>query len=89
MRSGGTISGNIVTWNVGSLSSGGWNSFTLTLTPPTTGGTFTNIAASVAATYDPVATNNNGTAVGGFVITVVAPLNVAADAQCHQQPDDQ
>ena len=66
-----------MTWNVGSLASGGWNSFTLTLTPPTTGGTFTNIVASVAATYDPVATNNNGTAAGGFLITVVAPLNVA------------
>ena len=75
--SGGTINGNIVTWNVGGLASGGWNSFTLTLTPPTTGGTFTNIVASTAATYDPVATNNNGTAAGGFIITVVAPLNVA------------
>ena len=75
--SGGTINGNIVTWNIGSLAGGGWNSFTLTLTPPTTGGTFTNIVASMAATYDPVATNNNGTAAGGFVITVVAPLNVA------------
>ena len=75
--SGGTINGNIVTWNIGSLAGGGWNSFTVTLTPPTTGGTFTNTVASMAATYDPVATNNNGTAVGGFVITVVAPLNVA------------
>ena len=75
--SGGTINGNIVTWNIGSLASGGWNSFTLTLTPPTTGGTFTNIAASSATTYDPVATNNNGTAAGGSVTTVVAPLNVA------------
>ncbi len=84
--SGGTISGNIVTWNVGSLSSGGWNSFTLTLTPPTTGGTFTNIAASVAATYDPVATNNNGTAVGGSVITVVAPLNVAPTLNAISNP---
>ena len=84
--SGGTINGNIVTWNVGSLASGGWNSFTLTLTPPTTGGTFTNTVASTAATYDPVATNNNGTAVGGFVITVVAPLNVAPTINAISNP---
>src|SRR5208283_1622074 len=84
--SGGTINGNIVTWNVGSLASGGWNSFTLTLTPPTTGGTFTNTVASTAATYDPVATNNNGTAAGGFVITVVAPLNVAPTLNAISNP---
>ncbi|MCX6925936.1 MAG: Ig-like domain-containing protein, partial [Verrucomicrobia bacterium] len=74
---GGTINGQIVTWNIGSLASGGWNSFTLTLAPPAAGGTFTNIAASSGTTYDPVTTNNNGTAAGGSVTTVVAPLNVA------------
>ena len=74
---GGTISGHTVTWNLGALAADGWDSYTVTVTPPTTGGTFTNRVASSATTYDPAAANNNGTAAGGFVATVVAPLNVA------------
>ena len=74
---GGTINGQIVIWNIGSLASGGWNSFILTLTPPTSGGTYINTLASSATTYDPVALNNNETGAGGSVTTVVTPLNAA------------
>jgi uncharacterized repeat protein (TIGR01451 family) len=73
----GTVNGTLVTWNLGALAAGGWDTFTLILTPPATGGSFTNIAACGATTYDPSAANNNGTSAPGYVTTTVTPLNVA------------
>lgn len=49
---GGTASGNVVTWpTIASLANGGSQSFTVTATPTATG-SFTNIAAATAATFD-------------------------------------
>ncbi len=69
---GGTAVGNVVTWPaIASLASGASQSFTVTATP-TTAGSFTNIAASSAATFDPTVTNNNGSLAASRVTTVVA-----------------
>ena len=65
---GGTYSAGIVTWPGFNLASGATTTFTLTVTAPANG-TLTNSALSTATTYDPDASNNNGSS--GAVVTTV------------------
>ncbi len=69
---GGTVSGNVVTWPaIASLANGASQVFTVTATP-TAIGSFTDIAAATATTFDGTPTNNNGSAAGARVTTVIS-----------------
>jgi uncharacterized repeat protein (TIGR01451 family) len=70
---GGANSNGVVTWATLSLPSVTATNFTVTVTAPV-GGTLTNIVASTAATSDPYASNNDGTAAAARVVTTVTPL---------------
>ena len=71
---GGTAAGAVVTWpTIASLASSANQSYTLVLRA-TSGGTYTNVVASTATTADPTPGNNNGSAPGARVATVVTPV---------------
>jgi uncharacterized repeat protein (TIGR01451 family) len=74
---GGTYLAGGVTWPaLASLPKGATTNFTVTVRAPLTG-LLTNTAASTAATTDPNAANNNGSAPAARVVTVVSPLQIA------------
>lgn len=74
---GATVTGREVRWPiVASLLAGDSLTFTVTARAPLRG-TITNLAASSAATGDPDAGNNNGTAPGARVVTIVEPIDLA------------
>lgn len=68
---GGTYAAGVVTWPGFNLASGAATTFTLTVTAPGNG-TLTNIVLSTATTYDPDASNNNGSS--GAVVTTVTSI---------------
>ena len=72
--SGGGVDGGggLVTWPAFVLASGSSTNFTLTVTTPGSG-SLTNTVSSTATTEDPDATNNNGSAAGAKVITILTP----------------
>ena len=73
---GGSHSNGVVTWPaMASLSAGAVSNFTVTVTAPS-GGTLTNTVSSAAATFDPAAANNDGSAPAAQVITEVTPAGV-------------
>ena len=67
---GGTYSGGVVTWPGFNLDAGTSTNVTLTVTAPGSG-TLTNTGRSTATTYDPDASNNNGSS--GAVVTTITP----------------
>ncbi|MFN0182137.1 MAG: hypothetical protein ACKVZ0_25310 [Gemmatimonadales bacterium] len=68
---GGTHASGVVTWPaIASLANGANTSFTVTVSYPAAG-SYTNIAASTATTSDPTPGNNNGSASGARVTTVI------------------
>ena len=70
---GGTIAGSVVTWpTIATLAASSSQSFTLVVTAAAPG-SYLNIVASSAATADPTPANNNGSAAGARVTTVVSP----------------
>ena len=69
---GATPTGNLVTWpSISSLAAGASASFTVTVRA-TTGGSYTNVAASTSSTPDPTPGNNNGQAPAARVVTAVS-----------------
>src|SRR5207342_3150981 len=71
---GGTVGAGTVTWNIASLAVGASQSFTLTVTVPTSAtGTLLNIVSSTAATPDSNPGNNDGSAASARVTTTVIP----------------
>lgn len=71
---GGVINGGVVTWPViGSIDSGGFITFSLTVTAPASG-ILTNRASCSSLTPDPVAANNDGTATASTVTTEIGLL---------------
>ncbi len=73
----GVLTNGLVIWSLASFTNAASTNFTLTVTAPPTG-TLTNIVSSGSADFDPVSTNNNGTATNAIVITTVTP---SADLQ--------
>jgi uncharacterized repeat protein (TIGR01451 family) len=69
---GGLLSGGVVNWPLlPALPVGGADSFTVTVTAPAAG-SFTNSAAAMSTTPDPIPANNNGTSTNSQVATTVA-----------------
>jgi uncharacterized repeat protein (TIGR01451 family) len=67
---GGTASGSVVTWPTFNLAPNSSTTFTVAVGAPGNG-TMSNTVSSTSLTYDPDASNNNGTASGASVITSV------------------
>jgi uncharacterized repeat protein (TIGR01451 family) len=74
---GGVLgAGNIVSWPViATLANGGTTTRTVTVTTPASG-TLLNIAASTSTSVDPAPSNNNGSAAGARVTTVIQVADV-------------
>jgi uncharacterized repeat protein (TIGR01451 family) len=68
-----TLSNNVVTWPGMTLATGASANFTLTMTAPASG-SFVNIASGTSDTSDPNMNNNNGSAAGSRVSTMVTPV---------------
>ena len=64
---GGSISGGVATWTLGTLASGAATNVALTVTPPWIGGTFTNVATITASTPGLSPTNSTSLPVTTFV----------------------
>src|SRR5204862_7194817 len=75
---GGTLTNRLVTWTIASFTNAATTNFTLTVSPPLTHATLTNTVFSGAATFDPTAANNDGSAANASVTTTVTP---SADVQ--------
>jgi uncharacterized repeat protein (TIGR01451 family) len=69
---GGTSNNGVAIWPPFNLISGSTTNFTLTLTTPAVG-KLTNTVSSTADTYDPDTSNNDGSAAGANVVTIVSP----------------
>jgi uncharacterized repeat protein (TIGR01451 family) len=68
-----TLSNNVVTWPGMTLAMGASMNFTLTMIAPASG-SFVNIASGTSDTSDPNMNNNNGSAAGSRVSTMVTPV---------------
>ena len=68
-----TLSNTVVTWPGVTLAKGMSVDFTLTMTAPASG-SFVNVASGASDTPDPNMTNNNGSAAGSRVSTLVTPV---------------
>jgi uncharacterized repeat protein (TIGR01451 family) len=77
----GTHAGGIVTWpTLASLASGASVWDTVRVLAPATLGSISNIAKSTSTSYDPNASNNDGTATGSIAaVQVVSPVVVTPD----------
>ncbi len=72
--SGGVFSNNGITWpNILSLAVGATTNYTITARG-LNGGVFTNLAAALAATFDPNLTNNSGVSPASQVQTLLGPV---------------
>ena len=70
---GGTHDAGVVTWALGGMSSGAVMNLTATVTAPD-GGAVTNIVVGAASSTDLVSSNNDGSAAGARVVTMVYPF---------------
>jgi uncharacterized repeat protein (TIGR01451 family) len=68
-----SVSNGVVTWSGLTLSPGAATQFNLTVLASPTVASFVNIASATSPAYDPDPTNNNGSAGGSRVTTVVTP----------------
>ena len=71
---GGTNASGTVNWVITSFANAASTNFTVTVTAPTSG-TLSNVVSSTASTFDPNASNNNGSAAGAAVTTTVNKLD--------------
>lgn len=75
---GGTLSAGVVTWPaVASLAVNDSVVYTLTVTAPSAQTSLLNIVRATSTTPDPVPSNNDGSAPGSRVTTLVSPVDLA------------
>ena len=73
---GGTISSGQVTWTIATLTNGASSNLTVTATAPGTVESLSDTVSSTSDTYDPQAGNNDGSAAGATVVTLVQSADV-------------
>ena len=71
---------SVVNWTIPTLASGAATNYTLVVNAISSG-TFTNTVSSTAATADPNAANNDGSAASARVVTTVTPVADVVTAQ--------
>ncbi len=70
---GFTLTNGLVTWSIASFTNGATTNFSVTVIAPNNSATITNRVSSGGFEFDPVSTNNNGTAANAIVTTTVTP----------------